>query len=431
MKYLIFTLFIPLLFTNTFSQNYTSYFTGDTANVETIIEGGICLMGGATENDSAMIWFLKQSGGGDIVVIRATGSDGYNDYLYSGLGVAVNSVETLVIPSVAAASDQYVIRQIHNAEAIWIAGGDQYNYVSSWKDTPVEDELNGLIEKGVVIGGTSAGMAILGQGYFSAANGTTTSATALSNPFDNSVTLGYNDFIDHPLTKNVITDTHYDNPDRRGRHTAFLAKMVQAYGNRFYGIASEEYVAVCIDKFGTARAYGDYPAYEDYAYFLVTNCVSPIGPESCQSGTPLTWDRNQQALKVYKMNATPGGNNTFETTDWKTNSGGGAWENWWVTNGVLNTLQGALPPECSSTAIHPVMTNQPVVLYPNPVTDELTLSFKGKTLPATATIYSKEGKKILTIFPGETDTAISVQTLSPGYYYIICEGIGAFPFHKQ
>ena len=37
-------------------------------------------MGGASENDAAMAWFLERAGGGDVLVLRASGSDGYNDY---------------------------------------------------------------------------------------------------------------------------------------------------------------------------------------------------------------------------------------------------------------------------------------------------------------------------------------------------------------
>lgn len=42
-------------------------------------------MGGATEHDKAMRWFLREANEGDIVVLRASGIDGYNDYFYSEL----------------------------------------------------------------------------------------------------------------------------------------------------------------------------------------------------------------------------------------------------------------------------------------------------------------------------------------------------------
>ena len=149
------------------AQSYSSYVVGDTADITTVTLPGTVLMGGAGDNDDALTWMLNRSGGGDIVVLRASGSDGYNDYLYSDLGVAVNSVETIVFNTAAAATDPYVIARIEQAEALLIAGGDQWDYISYWRDTPVETAINYLInEKQVPVGGTSAGMAIQGQGYF-------------------------------------------------------------------------------------------------------------------------------------------------------------------------------------------------------------------------------------------------------------------------
>ena len=72
-----------------FSQGYTSYFTGNTNNITTTPEFGVCMMGGATEHDNAMTWLLQKANGGDVVVLRSSGSNGYNDYLYSQLGVTV------------------------------------------------------------------------------------------------------------------------------------------------------------------------------------------------------------------------------------------------------------------------------------------------------------------------------------------------------
>ncbi|MFM7301098.1 MAG: cyanophycinase, partial [Crocinitomicaceae bacterium] len=178
-------------------------------------QGGICLMGGASEDDNAMKWFLERANGGDVLVLRATGSDGYNTYLYSGLGITVNSVETIVCNNANASTDTYVINKINQAEAIWFAGGDQWTYISYWRNSPVNQAINQAIEeRNVVIGGTSAGMAIQGKYYFSAQNGTVTSNTATTNPYSNSVTVDSTSFIQNDILQNVITDTHFDNPDR-------------------------------------------------------------------------------------------------------------------------------------------------------------------------------------------------------------------------
>jgi cyanophycinase-like exopeptidase len=81
-------------------------------------------------------------------------------------------------------------QRIQQAEAIWIAGGDQWDYVSYWRNNLIEDYINDAIQlRNAVIGGTSAGMAILGGYYFTAENGTVTSNQALNNPYHNNVTV--------------------------------------------------------------------------------------------------------------------------------------------------------------------------------------------------------------------------------------------------
>jgi cyanophycinase-like exopeptidase len=345
---ILFTLsFLCFLKIESLAQSYTSYFTGDAADVNTTVQKGTVLMGGATENDNAMRWFLNHSGGGDIVVLRTSGSNGYNDYLYSTLGVEVNSVESIVCNSPSASYDPYVIQQVANAEALWFAGGNQWNYISYWNNTPLDSVFNYLINvKHIPVGGTSAGMAIMGHIVYTAQNGSITSASALADPYNTSVTLLHNDFLNNSWLNNVITDTHYDNPDRRGRHICFMARAAQDYGIPVFGIACEEYTAVCIDSNGNASVYGNYPTGNDYAYFLQTNCVQPNSPELCAAGQPLNWNRNQQAVKVYKVAGTQTGNNTFKLSDWKTGSGG-VWQNWYVTNGTLQVVDNAAAPACT------------------------------------------------------------------------------------
>ncbi len=111
---------IGLISSMSFGQSYTSYFTGSTTDmiVSPTPPGGICMMGGASENDEAMKWFLNRAYGGDVLVIRASGSDGYNDYLYTDLGITVNSVETIVFNNSSAAYDPYVLDRISKAEAV-------------------------------------------------------------------------------------------------------------------------------------------------------------------------------------------------------------------------------------------------------------------------------------------------------------------------
>src|SRR5699024_9900316 len=105
---------------------------------------------------------------------RASGTDAYNKYIY-GLG-KVNSVETLLINSRSIANDEGIVQTIRNAEMLFIAGGNQSDYMTYWKDTKTSEALNYLMnEKKIPLGGTSAGSAILGGLYFSGENGSITS----------------------------------------------------------------------------------------------------------------------------------------------------------------------------------------------------------------------------------------------------------------
>ncbi len=123
------------------NAKYEYYVTGNPDNVDKPTSGGLLLMGGSTDVDAGFLWMIGKSGGGDFVVIRSTGTDAYDPWIYEDLG-GVNSAATIIIQNRAAASDPFVVETILNAEALFIAGGDQANYVEDWKGTPVEDAIH-------------------------------------------------------------------------------------------------------------------------------------------------------------------------------------------------------------------------------------------------------------------------------------------------
>jgi cyanophycinase len=298
-----------------------TYLTGNAADVSTTTSGGTVLMGGSTDVDEAFRWMIQKSGGGDFVVIRASGADGYNPYIYNDLG-GVNSVETLILDSRTKAQDATVAQKIRNAEALFIAGGDQANYVNYWKDTPVEDAINYLINtKRVPVGGTSAGCAIMGQQYFGALNGSVTSSQALADPYNRYMTIGSSDFVNNTYLTNTITDTHYNNPDRKGRHFTFLARMVKDWNLNAKGIGVEERTAVLIDQNGLAKVVGSAKAYFLQRY-------NNSSPEQCVSRKTLTWNNNQQAVRVYEIQASAtvaGASASIDLNNW-TSVNGGVWK---------------------------------------------------------------------------------------------------------
>lgn len=294
---------------------------GDSTDVKTKTEFGVVLMGGSTDVDEALQWMIKKSGGGDFVIIRASGSTGYNDYIKE-LGNA-NSVETLLIDSHEKAQRKTTGDRIRNAEALFIAGGDQSNYVKLWKDTEVSEAIRFLIDvKKVPIGGTSAGCAVLSDYIFDAAKGSVTSVEALSNTYDTLVSVTKS-FIGIPILKNVIADQHYSQRNRQGRHVVFLARMIKDLGVVSpKGIGVDEKTAVCIDESGSMKVFG-----KGTAYFLSAEKL----PEQCEAGKKLNWNNQQKAIRIISFQATKEGTPAFNLSAWPKTAN----NYWYVEEGVL------------------------------------------------------------------------------------------------
>ncbi|RZK52984.1 MAG: cyanophycinase [Pedobacter sp.] len=325
----------PVVVTPTNKRPGSIGIVGDTSNVVKTVTGGLVLMGGGADVDAAFKWMIERSGGGDVVILRASGTDAYNPYVNS-LGT-VNSVETLLINSKELANDDIVAYIIRNAEMVFIAGGDQSDYMNFWRGTKVEKALNYLLtEKKAPVGGTSAGCAILGSLYYSGETGGITSATALANPYDSNVTLYNNDFLKAPFLQNVITDQHYLTREREGRSMVFLGRILKDWNIAAKGIAVDERTAVCIDATGNAKVYGDYSATRPYsnAYFLVTDATKK--PEQFLANTKATWNNAEQAVAVYEIPASVNGGGNFNVTNFSFTEASGGKAYWWsINNGVL------------------------------------------------------------------------------------------------
>jgi len=395
-------------------QAYLSERTGSNTDLDVQPDFGLCLMGGRGETDEAMIWFLEKANGGDVLVIREGGIGGYNDYMFSELGVTLNSVETISFESDEAATDPYVLQRLAEAEAIWMAGGDQGAYTNYWRDTPVMTAINNLLNvEGGALGGTSAGMAIMAEAYFPALLGSLSSEDVLEDPLDNSVLLGYSDFINAPFLEGTITETHFNDPDRirYGRIMGFMARLKFDQSISPKAIASNEYCAVTINDEGIARAWGEYPEFDDdYLYFLQENPANTTGPEVMEQDVPLTWIRDEEAVKVYKVPGTVSGENFFDLNDW-TSGQGGEWQNWWVDNGELFMASG--DPLALAEA-----EKEGFTFYPNPTKDVLNFSMEQPLNQGRFSVIDATGR---TAASGNLNgiTQIDVAELPEGFYLIV------------
>ncbi|MDZ7648630.1 MAG: cyanophycinase [Cytophagales bacterium] len=296
------------------------------ADVNATTEAGFVLAGGGQDQDAAMKWMIERAGGGDFVIIRAGGSTGYNNYLFEMGGL--NSVKHYSLIQREKAMSEEVGQRIREAEALFIAGGDQWNYVNYWKDSEVSAAIQYLIEeKKIPIGGTSAGCAVLSEYIFDAQHDTVLSADALVNPYAKQVSVSKS-FIKIPFLVNTIVDQHYSQRERQGRHIAFMARMMKDFQVIMpKGIAADEKTAVCIDKTGNVTVFGS-----GNVYFLSASSK----PEVCEEHIPLEWNNNQKAVEVYTFQASLTGTPVFNLLQWPTNNPN---EYWSVSNGQLQRIK--------------------------------------------------------------------------------------------
>ncbi len=215
---------------------------------------GLLLMGGGEWSPKAWRWFLDKAGNGHIVIIRASQDGADGEWVFDKVGGAA-SVQTLVFYDRDAAFDPEVKKILENADGVFIAGGDQSNYVRFWKDTPVAAAINAHVKAGRPVGGTSAGLAILGgAGYGAMAQEAVDSPAALADPHGPLVTL-VRGFLDMPFMEHVITDTHFSERDRLGRLVAFLAQTRDGGDPEAVGLGVDEDSGLMVEADGTARFY--------------------------------------------------------------------------------------------------------------------------------------------------------------------------------
>lgn len=220
-------------------------------------EAGLMLHGGGDWATEAFRWLARKAGGGHIVVLRASYGGENGEEIYKEIG-GVASVQTIVFSNRAAASDPRVLDIVRHADGIFLGGGDQSHYVNWWKGTPLNAALDAHVKGGRPIGGTSAGLAVLGAYSYGAMDGgSVTSKEALSDPMGPQVTL-VRDFLHFHHMAKVITDSHFAARERQGRLIAFVARLSRERNDpSITGIGVDEQTALCVEADGKAHVFSN------------------------------------------------------------------------------------------------------------------------------------------------------------------------------
>jgi len=163
--------------------------------------GSLVIVGGAMRDPAIRERFVELAGGEDARIIVVPTAGGADEYDNGSCGVAswwrmgVESVTCLHTKDPAEANTDEFIEPIQKATAIWFNGGRQWHIADSFLGTQTEEEFRKVLERGGVIGGSSAGATI--QGSF-LVRGDTSGNTIMMG--DHQVGFGY--------LKNTAIDQH-------------------------------------------------------------------------------------------------------------------------------------------------------------------------------------------------------------------------------
>ena len=219
-------------------------------------QGYICAVGGGPEDyndwsDKPYKWIVERSNKGKIVILSVNDETQWIPKYFKSFG-AVSAVN-LKLSSRTIADLQSTYDTIVAASAIFIKGGDQWQYVSNWKNTKTEEAIKQVFKNGGVVAGTSAGAMSLSGVVFTAKNNSAYPKESLINPFYSAINLE-DDFLN--LVPNVLIDTHVAERGRIGRLIPFLFNYYINSGNEILGIGIDDMTALCIEPNGIATVYG-------------------------------------------------------------------------------------------------------------------------------------------------------------------------------
>jgi len=163
--------------------------------------GSLVIVGGNMQDPAIVERFLALAGGKDapiVVIPTADGATAY-DAFWPGLRqfkeAGATRLTVLHTNERAEADSEAFVQPIREARGVWFGGGRQWRLADSYLNTRTHRELEALLARGGVIGGSSAGATI--QGSYLARGDTKNNTTMMG---DHEVGLGF--------IKNVAIDQH-------------------------------------------------------------------------------------------------------------------------------------------------------------------------------------------------------------------------------
>lgn len=132
--------------------------------------GRLVIAGGGGNIEAILKRFVDLAGGPTapiVVILTASGAQTYDQYHRSARWfrevAGVEDVTVLHTNDRAEANSEVFVEPIHRARGVWFSGGRQWRLADSYLATRTQVELEALLERGGVVGGSSAGATIQGS----------------------------------------------------------------------------------------------------------------------------------------------------------------------------------------------------------------------------------------------------------------------------
>ena len=117
------------------------------------------------------------------------------------------------------------------------------------------------------------------------------------------------------------------------------------------------------------------------------------------------------------MGADNFGSGTLDLNDWKTAAGDDfTWENWWVEDGILNVLSDASAIDCTVANEDLIPDHQFIKIYPNPVSEKLTIEIKDNSEIIFYQLINMNGKIVKSGDLRGNITSIDIEKFPPSIY---------------
>lgn len=132
-----------------------------------VAKGNLVIVGGAMRDPVIVKRFLEMAGGNDapIVVIPTAGAEEKYDQTWTGLQqfreAGATKLTVLHTRDRKVADSEEFVEPLKTARGVFFPGGRQTRLAESYLDTRTQREIEAVLERGGVVGGTSAGASIL------------------------------------------------------------------------------------------------------------------------------------------------------------------------------------------------------------------------------------------------------------------------------